>query len=141
MVISQTLKEKPDDRLRAQLRTALTQLILAGLKQPEIKTLINEELDELLTRTAPDLLLIRSHLLEVLSRHAIAGVRVDHPWDAGCGLLIPPHPMPVEGAGAWACRRHHVEALHRRNYRLTELLTGAAARGRYCRKYDRIVGR
>jgi DNA-binding transcriptional regulator YhcF (GntR family) len=48
VVISQTLKEKPDDRLRAQLRTALTQLILAGLKQPEIKTLINEELDELL---------------------------------------------------------------------------------------------
>ena len=48
MVISQTLKEKPDDRLRAQLRTALTQLILAGLKQPEIKALINEELDELL---------------------------------------------------------------------------------------------
>jgi hypothetical protein len=26
----------------------LTQLILAGLKQPEIKALINEELDELL---------------------------------------------------------------------------------------------
>jgi hypothetical protein len=35
------------DRLRAQLRTALTQLILAGLKTPEIKALINEELDEL----------------------------------------------------------------------------------------------
>jgi hypothetical protein len=48
VVISQTLKEKPDERLRAQLRTALTQLILAGLKQPEIKSLINEELDELL---------------------------------------------------------------------------------------------
>ena len=48
VVISQTLKEKPDDRLRAQLRTALTQLILAGLKHPEIKALINEELDELL---------------------------------------------------------------------------------------------
>ena len=48
VVISQTLKEKPDDRLRAQLRTALTQLILSGLKPPEIKTLINEELDELL---------------------------------------------------------------------------------------------
>src|SRR6185503_9682711 len=46
VVISQTLKDKPD-RLRAQLRTALTQLILAGLKQPEIKALINEELDEL----------------------------------------------------------------------------------------------
>ena len=48
VVISQTLKEKPDNRLRAQLRTALTQLILAGLKPPEIRTLISEELDELL---------------------------------------------------------------------------------------------
>src|ERR1044072_7177415 len=48
VVISQTLKEKPDDRLKAQLRTAMNQLILAGLKQAEIKALINEELDELL---------------------------------------------------------------------------------------------
>lgn len=48
VVISQTAIEKPQDRLRAQLRTALTQLILAGLKQPEIKALIQEELDELL---------------------------------------------------------------------------------------------
>ena len=48
VVVSQTLKEKPDDRLRAQLRTALTQLILAGLKPPEIRTLINEALEELL---------------------------------------------------------------------------------------------
>ena len=48
VVVSQTLKDKPDDRLRAQLRTALTQLILAGLKQPEIKSLFNEELEELL---------------------------------------------------------------------------------------------
>jgi DNA-binding transcriptional regulator YhcF (GntR family) len=48
VVISQTLKEKPDERLRTQLRTALTQLILAGLKYSEIKTLMNEELDELL---------------------------------------------------------------------------------------------
>jgi GntR family transcriptional regulator len=47
VVISQTLTDKPDDRLRAQLRTALTQLILAGLKPPEIRTLINEELEEL----------------------------------------------------------------------------------------------
>jgi DNA-binding transcriptional regulator YhcF (GntR family) len=49
VVISQTLREKPDDRLRTQLRTALTQLILAGLKPPEIRTLINEELEELFT--------------------------------------------------------------------------------------------
>ena len=48
VVISQTVSEKPEDRLRLQLRTALTQLVLAGLKQPEIKALINEELDELL---------------------------------------------------------------------------------------------
>jgi len=48
VVISQTLREKPDDRLRTQLRTALAQLILAGLKPPEIRTLINEELEELL---------------------------------------------------------------------------------------------
>src|SRR5512139_2981406 len=48
VVVSQTLKEKPEDRLRAQLRTALTQLILSGLTRPEIKTVINEELDELM---------------------------------------------------------------------------------------------
>ena len=48
VVSSKTLLEKPDDRLRAQLRTALTQLILAGLKQPEIKAIINEEMEELL---------------------------------------------------------------------------------------------
>ena len=47
VVISQTLREKPDDRLRTQLRTALAQLILVGLKPPEIRTLINEELEEL----------------------------------------------------------------------------------------------
>ena len=48
VVISKTLGNNQEDRLRAQLRTALTQLVLAGLKQPEIKALINEELDELL---------------------------------------------------------------------------------------------
>lgn len=48
VVVSQTLKEKPEDRLRAQLRTALTQFILSGLTRLEIKTLINEELDELI---------------------------------------------------------------------------------------------
>lgn len=47
VVVSRTLKENPEDRLRAQLRTALTQLILAGLKAPEIKAIINEELEEL----------------------------------------------------------------------------------------------
>lgn len=50
VVISQTLGANQEDRLRSQLRTALTQLILAGLKQPEIRALINEELDDLLKR-------------------------------------------------------------------------------------------
>ena len=48
VVISQTLGANQEDRLRSQLRTALTQLVLAGLKQPEIKALINEELVDLL---------------------------------------------------------------------------------------------
>jgi GntR family transcriptional regulator len=48
VVVSQTLKDKPEDRLRVQLRTALTQLILAGLKQAEIKAMMSEELDDLL---------------------------------------------------------------------------------------------
>lgn len=52
VVVSQTLNEKPDDRLRAQLRTALTQLVLAGLKPPEIKVIINQELEELLKRSS-----------------------------------------------------------------------------------------
>lgn len=54
VVISQTIKEKPDDRLRTQLRTALTQLILAGLKQPEIRALINEELEELIRQKSAE---------------------------------------------------------------------------------------
>ena len=48
VVISQTVQQKPEDGLRNQLRTALTQLVLAGLKPSEIKGLISEELDELL---------------------------------------------------------------------------------------------
>jgi GntR family transcriptional regulator len=48
VVISQTLSEKREERVRSQLRTALTQLVLAGFKRPEIKTLINEELESLL---------------------------------------------------------------------------------------------
>ena len=47
VVISKTLKENAELRLRAQLRTALTQLVLAGLKLSELKAMINEELDEL----------------------------------------------------------------------------------------------
>jgi GntR family transcriptional regulator len=48
VVISQTLRDKPEDRHRVQLRTALTQLVLAGLKGPEIKAMINQELEVLL---------------------------------------------------------------------------------------------
>jgi GntR family transcriptional regulator len=48
VVISQTLSEKAGEPLRSQLRTALTQLVLAGLKRPEIKAVINEELETLL---------------------------------------------------------------------------------------------
>ena len=48
VVVSQTLSEKVGERLRSQLRTALTQLVLAGLKRPEIKAVINEELEGLL---------------------------------------------------------------------------------------------
>ena len=47
VVISQTLREKPEDRLRLQLRTALTQLVLAGRKQPEMRVMINKEFDDL----------------------------------------------------------------------------------------------
>jgi GntR family transcriptional regulator len=57
VVISQTIKDKPEDRHRVQLRTALTQLVLAGLKAPEIKTMINQELEELLKeprRSSPE---------------------------------------------------------------------------------------
>jgi DNA-binding transcriptional regulator YhcF (GntR family) len=48
VVISQTVGEKAGEPLRSQLRTALTQLVLAGLKRPEIKAVINEELESLL---------------------------------------------------------------------------------------------
>lgn len=53
VVISQTVREKPEERLRAQLRTALTQLVLAGLKRTEIKAFINEELENLLGDEPP----------------------------------------------------------------------------------------
>lgn len=47
-VISQTLRDKPEERHRVQLRTAITQLVLAGLKAPEIRAMINSELEDLL---------------------------------------------------------------------------------------------
>jgi GntR family transcriptional regulator len=47
VVKSRTLNEKTEEQARLQLRTALAQLVLSGLKRTEIKTLINEELSEL----------------------------------------------------------------------------------------------
>jgi GntR family transcriptional regulator len=47
IVKSTTLNEKTEDELRLQLRTALTQLVLAGLKRSEIRTFVNEELSKL----------------------------------------------------------------------------------------------
>ena len=47
VVKSRTLNEKTEEQARLQLRTALAQLVLSGLKRAELKTLINEELNEL----------------------------------------------------------------------------------------------
>jgi GntR family transcriptional regulator len=44
-----TLSEKTHEQLRTQLRTAITHLVLAGLKRSEIKTLVDSELSELLS--------------------------------------------------------------------------------------------
>lgn len=48
VVTSRVLAEQTDERLRAQLRTALIHLLLAGLKRSEIKALIDDELSELM---------------------------------------------------------------------------------------------
>jgi GntR family transcriptional regulator len=48
IVTSRVLGEKADDQLRTQVRTALTHLVLAGLKRSEIKALVDTELNELL---------------------------------------------------------------------------------------------
>src|SRR2546422_9775683 len=47
-VTSTTLGEKTHEQLRVRLSTALTHLLLAGLKRNEIKTLVDNELNELL---------------------------------------------------------------------------------------------
>jgi GntR family transcriptional regulator len=52
VVMSRKVGGKTDDQLRLQLRTALTQLILTGLKRPEIRLLVEEELSELGRRPA-----------------------------------------------------------------------------------------
>jgi GntR family transcriptional regulator len=47
IVKSRKLGGKTEEQLRLQLRTALTQLILAGLKRPEIRGWVDDELSEL----------------------------------------------------------------------------------------------
>ena len=48
IVTSRVLGEKSNDHLRGQLRTALTHLVLIGLKRSEIKALVDSELKELM---------------------------------------------------------------------------------------------
>src|SRR6476660_8237853 len=45
VVKSRALNEKTEEQARMQLRTALAQLVLSGLKRAEIKILMNEELN------------------------------------------------------------------------------------------------
>jgi GntR family transcriptional regulator len=47
VVTSRVVIGRTEEQLRVQLRTALTQLTLAGLKHSEIKTMVNEELSTL----------------------------------------------------------------------------------------------
>ena len=44
IVTSRVVSGKTEEQLRVQLRTALTQLALAGLKHSEIRTMVHEEL-------------------------------------------------------------------------------------------------
>ncbi|CAN5660717.1 MAG: GntR family transcriptional regulator [Pyrinomonadaceae bacterium] len=44
IVTSRVISGQTEEQLRVQLRTALTQLALAGLKHAEIKSMVNEEL-------------------------------------------------------------------------------------------------
>jgi GntR family transcriptional regulator len=55
IVTSRVLGEQASERLRSQLRTALTHMILGGLKRSEIKALVEEELNELLSGTTREL--------------------------------------------------------------------------------------
>jgi GntR family transcriptional regulator len=47
-VKARTASTRTEEQLRSQLRTALTQLVLAGLKRGEIRTFVNEELSEII---------------------------------------------------------------------------------------------
>ncbi|MGI8897117.1 MAG: GntR family transcriptional regulator [Pyrinomonadaceae bacterium] len=46
-IVTSRVVSGTDEQLRVQLRTALTQLALAGLKHSEINTMVNEELSSL----------------------------------------------------------------------------------------------
>ncbi len=48
VVTSMTLADKTGDRLRKPLRTALTQMVLAGMPRKEIMNVVSEELRKLL---------------------------------------------------------------------------------------------
>jgi GntR family transcriptional regulator len=48
VVTSNTVTKRDEDELRRRLRTALTELVLAGLRRQEIRALVDEELRELL---------------------------------------------------------------------------------------------
>ena len=52
IVTSRVLGEQASEQLRSQLRTALTHMVLGGLKRSEIKTLVEDELNELLSGAA-----------------------------------------------------------------------------------------
>ena len=47
LVISRVLKEPVAEQTRSQLTTALTHLVLSGLKQSEVRSLVEEELRKL----------------------------------------------------------------------------------------------
>ncbi len=47
IVISRTLSEKAEERMQGQLRSPLTQLVLAGMGRTEINALVGRELDHL----------------------------------------------------------------------------------------------
>ena len=49
VVISRVLSGTTEEQLRTQVRTALTHLALAGLKRAEIRVLVNQELNTLLS--------------------------------------------------------------------------------------------
>ena len=50
VVISRTLNNRAEDQLQAQLRAALTHLVLAGLSRSEIAALVARDLDGLTTK-------------------------------------------------------------------------------------------